>query len=508
MNILLINANRFKQPWPVIPFGLVCVASALERAGHAVRVLDLCFAKNCERSIRNALREFRPGLIGASIRNIDNSAGYRTQFLLEHTRVEVFEPLKRLYDGPIVIGGPAVGINAPEILAYLDVPYAIRGDGEHAMLQFAATLEAGLPFDEVGGLVQRRNGVLLVDNPPTPVPDLNEFPTPNPGRYLDLAPYRQFNSPLQIQTKRGCALNCSYCVYNKIEGVRYRLRDPERVADDLARLSRETGLRNVEFTDSTFNAPLSHAKAVLRAIVARGLRLELRTMGLHPKYVDEELVGLMKEAGFTEVDLGAESACDATLEGLGKNYTAREVVRAGALLRARKIPVTWYLLLGGPNETAETLRETFDTVNRAADPWDLINIGVGLRVYNGALVADELRRRNPACTSDNFLTPVHYEPAALSLDEVKRIVKTEALRRPNFFMYDEDEDMPAFAVRCGMTLLRILKIRHPFFRLYILMRKTQAWLGIARLKQMAYASRRKPTVQGERLRIIMETDSA
>ena len=38
---------------------------------------------------------------------------------------------------------------------------------------------------------------------------------------------------IQVQTKRGCALNCAYCTYNCIEGKRWRLRDPEAVAGEI-----------------------------------------------------------------------------------------------------------------------------------------------------------------------------------------------------------------------------------------------------------------------------------
>lgn len=86
MNILLINANRFKHPWPVIPFGLSCVAAALEEKGHAIKMLDLCFSKNCSRDMKVCIESFHPEMIGVSIRNIDNSAGYNTDFFGKHKK--------------------------------------------------------------------------------------------------------------------------------------------------------------------------------------------------------------------------------------------------------------------------------------------------------------------------------------------------------------------------------------------------------------------------------------
>ena len=43
-------------------------------------------------------------------------------------------------------------------------------------------------------------------------------------------------------------------------------------------------------------------------------------MGLSPAAVDEELLDLMKSAGFNEVDIGAESVCDKILESLSKDF--------------------------------------------------------------------------------------------------------------------------------------------------------------------------------------------
>lgn len=63
MRVLLINANRFKQPWPVIPIGLIYMASVLEKdRKDTVHILDLCFSKNCPKEIENTVDFFRPNV--------------------------------------------------------------------------------------------------------------------------------------------------------------------------------------------------------------------------------------------------------------------------------------------------------------------------------------------------------------------------------------------------------------------------------------------------------------
>lgn len=82
--VLLINSNRFKHPWPVIPFGLCYIATVMETDGNnEVHFLDLCFSSDCEEDIQKAIRCFVPDVIGISIRNIDDTGGYNIHFLLK-----------------------------------------------------------------------------------------------------------------------------------------------------------------------------------------------------------------------------------------------------------------------------------------------------------------------------------------------------------------------------------------------------------------------------------------
>src|SRR4026207_634845 len=71
--VLLVSTNRERQPYPGVPSGLAGVASALDAAGHQVRFLDLCFERDPVEAASKAAHDFRPSVVGVSIRNIDNS---------------------------------------------------------------------------------------------------------------------------------------------------------------------------------------------------------------------------------------------------------------------------------------------------------------------------------------------------------------------------------------------------------------------------------------------------
>ncbi len=100
-----------------------------------------------------------------------------------------------------------------------------------------------------------------------------------------------------------------------------------------------------------------------------------------------------------------------------------DIINAADLLKRKKIPATWFILLGAPAETRETVIETLNTIGRIASKWDLVFISTGIRVYNGAPVANEVLKNNKKCTDDNFLHPVKIQPAKISLEEIHSIAR-------------------------------------------------------------------------------------
>lgn len=482
MKILLVNSNQFKQPWPVLPFGLCCVASSLEKAGHKIKVLDLNFVKNTEEKIDKTVRDFLPELIGVSVRNIDNSVGFNPFFLLESVKNNIISALKK-YNIPIVLGGGAVGINPEEILDYFELNYAIKGDGEQAFLELAKRFENKNILKDCPGLVERKNGKIIQNNPIFCIDNLDDLPFAKVYYWIDFKPYSKFNTAIPIQTKRGCALNCSYCTYNNIEGKKFRLRAPKKVADEIENIVKNSGINKIHFTDSVFNIPIEHCKQVLKEIIKKNLKLEFETLGLNPKTVDKELVDLMKKAGFVSVDCGAETASDIILKCLNKNYNVEDLKKAAILLKNEKIPVQWYFILGCEVETEDTIKETFDFIDKYIYGWDLANIGIGIRIYKGSPLAGKLADKN-----NNLLLPFALAPKFLSMEKLKYLIKKEALKRTNVFMYDEDETTPEFILKLGTKLLNVFNSKQPIWRFWIAKRKIENMLGLNKLKMILHKS--------------------
>src|SRR5882672_4350428 len=128
--VLLVSTNRERQPYPVVPNGLACVASALDAAGHHVRFLDLCFARDPGASAREAARSFRPDIIGVSVRNIDNSDAIALRHYTPEARDVLLALRAAAPTAKVIAGGAAFGVAPEALFRDLAVDYAVAGDGE------------------------------------------------------------------------------------------------------------------------------------------------------------------------------------------------------------------------------------------------------------------------------------------------------------------------------------------------------------------------------------------
>jgi radical SAM superfamily enzyme YgiQ (UPF0313 family) len=325
MKILLVSTNRNALPMPVMPIGACIVADAAERSGHAVHLLDLMFTRDAMTDLESAVTGFQPDLVGLSVRNIDNNDMRNTVFFLDDLR-KIVDAVRAGTRAPIFLGGAALGVMPEEILRLADVSGGVTGDGETIFPLLLYRISRGGDFHDLPGVASIENGIFR-RNPSAALGFSAACPAPDYHRWLNTAAYRSHLATVPIQTKTGCQFQCVYCTYPGIEGSAYRLKEPGSVADAVDRLA-ATGLRDIEFVDSVFNAPLDHAMNVCAALAGVGHRARLQCLELNPLFVDDPLLTAMERAGFVGMGITLESASDPVLRGLKKGFTAREVHHA------------------------------------------------------------------------------------------------------------------------------------------------------------------------------------
>jgi len=401
MKVLLISANTEQINMPVLPLGMAYVAAAAQSAGHEVQTLNLMMAQDVRSLLQTALEEFKPAVIGISVRNIDDQMMKPAGFLLSPVKAVVAE-CRNFSDAPIVLGGAGYSIFPRHVLEYLGADMGIQGEGEKAFVMLLERLERQADLSGIPGL--RLIGSDLQGKRRF-TRDLDEHPRPIANVHLYLPASGQDEEIwLPVQTRRGCPLDCSYCSTPAIEG-RILRKHSVACAVDFIRQYAEAGFERFFFVDNTFNFPLSYAKALCEQIAATGLNIKWRCI-LYPWKIDDELVVKMARAGCQEVALGFESGSEPILKRLNKRFNPGDVRRISQMLREQGIHRLGFLLLGGPGETKDSVKESLHFAASLAT--EVMKITTGIRIYPHTALHRIAVDEGVIAPDDNLLYPKFY----------------------------------------------------------------------------------------------------
>ena len=426
MKVLLISENRATTLLAPFPLGVAFVASGLRRAGHEVLVLDFMFLDSWREELPSAVNDFRPDVVGLSIRNIDNQDMQNTVFFLDG-HLEIIRAVREHTDVPVILGGAGFNIAPAACLRYLGGDFGIYGEGEEEFPLFIDGLRRG-SVDKVPGAVWKADGRITV-NPPQYVS--GEWISPAYEDF-DVAAYHESQSEMPgcvtVQNKRGCHMNCIYCSTPLIEGSRCRPRDVRRSVGEMADLNRGKNIHRFFVVDNVFNFPVSNAKEFCKEIVARGLDITWQAI-MNPAFGDDELFDLMAKAGCRFVSLGNESGHQLILRNLRKGFTLDNVRTAARRARANGIRFACFLLLGGPGETRDTVMQSVEFIEELSP--DLVTLKAGIRIYPGTALEAIARKEGMLEEDDDLLHPAFYQSPAIR-DWVGDYMKEAAAGRPNW----------------------------------------------------------------------------
>lgn len=381
------------------PLGLACVASATERAGHTVRLIDMLCHDDPFAALDDAIREVRPHVIGVSVRNIDDQRMEGPGFLLEDVK-SVIGRCRALSRAPIVLGGAGYSIFPQSALDYLGADMGLPGEGEYAFPMLVGRIMSG--GDLAGPYLLHRAGAAPAGRRGF-IADPDDYPLPDPA-LIPPASYgpREFWMP--VQTRRGCAMDCSYCSTPSIEGRMFRKRSPGEVARWLGRCA-SAGIGRFYFVDNTFNLPPAYARTLCEVMADKVPGLSWRCI-LYPWKIDVRLADAMARAGCVEVSIGSESGSEGVLHAMNKRFRPDDVRRASSVMADCGIRRTGFLLLGGPGESLKTAEESL----RFADSLGLeaLKITVGIRIYPGTGLARRAVEEGLVSPGDDLLRPRFY----------------------------------------------------------------------------------------------------
>jgi radical SAM superfamily enzyme YgiQ (UPF0313 family) len=255
----------------------------------------------------------------------------------------------------IVLGGPEVGPVAAHVLdTNRAADVVVRSEGERP---FAAIVSAWMrhgDLADVAGITYRDAGGVHENGDAPIVTDLNELASPHLTLDTDLT-----GRTVCIETQRGCVFRCSFCFYNKDLSIRNRRFDLDRVKEEVAYWLRQD-IRELYLMDPIFNLNAERAKEICRFIAAHNRR----RVGVHAEiwaeFIDDEMARLMREAGFTFLEVGLQSTDDDALATVERRLRLQRFLDGVTALERHGLWWELQLIVGLPGETRASFRRSLN----------------------------------------------------------------------------------------------------------------------------------------------------
>jgi radical SAM superfamily enzyme YgiQ (UPF0313 family) len=393
-----------RAPYFTMPLALLAVGSAVDRKRYEVVVVDgRTQADPVGRVVVETADAVCLGvtvLTGTPIRDA----------LLVTRAVRAAHPRCR-----IVWGGWHPSLFPVDTLRESGVDAVVIGQGEDTFAEIVDRIAAGEPFQGVAGCgavdeaadgeasirgpqrasLARWGGVSI--NPPRPTRDINAFPAHDYG-LIDVNHYFALKGQRQLDyiTSQGCRFRCTFCADPTVYGRAWFGLEPGRVGDELEHLWKRHAFTDVGFQDETFFTHGGRVAALAEEIRRRGLRFSwMATMRADQgARLDEAVLSACSHAGLRRVMIGIESGSQNMLDWMKKDITLPQVFAAADKCRRHGVAVLFNLIVGFPDEPAESITATLDLAKRLRAFGPDFQIALfHYRPYPGTPITEDLARR-------------------------------------------------------------------------------------------------------------------
>lgn len=408
MNVLLIDPpdalswkNRPRTP----SLALLYLAAVLEREKFHVKILDTSLGGHSkagsqsyyglsESEIENVIKEFNPQVVGITCL-------YTSRWPFVQLVAQI---VKRVQPEVLTVtGGIHPSATTKRCLETCnEIDFIVIGEGEYSFLQLCKAIDGkanqSTLFEElsqIDGLGYREDDEIRI-NPKTKfIENLDELPFPA-YHLIDLEEYFKGKRHLYdlrgrmlpILSSRSCPQRCYFCDMFMAHGSKWRPRSADNVLDEIEHLHKTYSVDQFFVVDDNITFKRERTVEICNGIKDRGLKIRWNTPnGVMVKTLDPELIDLMKSSGLVSFCFGIESGSEYIRnEVYGKRLSTAKIQEVVGHCHKVGLPTVGFFLVGAPQETEETIKESIELVKKL--PLSMITVSI-LSPYVGTRLFED-----------------------------------------------------------------------------------------------------------------------
>jgi len=446
MKVLLINiALRPDTPVLMPPLGLAYIATAIHNSGFDLEILDIDAHRYSDEVLETQLKEKSYDIVALGC------------IVTAYKYVKRIARIVKKYKNAIVIAGNSVASSISEtLLTKTDVDIAVMGEGDITIVQLLNAIKENKDLKTVDGIAFMDNEKIFYTNPQEPIKDIDKLPFINWSLFdIDLYieksklyTYEPFPIPyetiklLPINTARGCLYNCSFC-YNVFKNYKYRVRSAENICNEIEELKDKYDINYISLHDELSFYSAKHCEQFADTLIKNKLNIFWKAACRSDllKMKDFHIVNKLKEAGCIGLGFSLESANKKILQAMNKKTNVDDFKEQVAVVRKGGLAVWTSIVVGYPQETEDTLYETFACCEEA-EVYPSVGFLIplpGTPIYEYAIQTGAIKNEEDYLMNAGDRQDFRINLTTMKTERIKEIVKTSLMKISDKLKLNLDE---------------------------------------------------------------------
>ncbi len=361
--------------------------------------------------IEGVIKEYKPDIIGLTIMSQKLLSARNIIDIARKSNENIF----------IIAGGPHPSLIKEKIYDELDIDLSICGEGEAVIVDVLNAFVNNRDFRSINGIIYWDENTIIKNMERLYIKDLDSLDPPY--KYAEETLYEYADYPRDafryVMATRGCPFFCTFCGSRYIWGNKVRYRSVPHVIAEL-KLLLSNGINYIHFDDDIFAFAEDYFLVLCNEMIklTPGLIWECE---MHVKQITSAKVALMKRAGCRIIQIGVESGSNAVLTKINKNITIEQAIQAAEIIHNAGIEVHTFFIIGFPDETVATLKETFEAMLNIKSNYIIFSIFTpypGTKIYESCLPEESTGSYNYLYNHQN---PQNYFCKNIPYDTFRKI---------------------------------------------------------------------------------------